>query len=273
MPNGHDGRADDTDRAASSPSVVAAFAILDAVNDATGPATMIEIARGLDLPKSSVSRMLSTLEGIGAVVRSPVDKRYSLGPKLGDYARSAPSPSLVDRFERVAGPHARSINETTQLGVLSGTEITFIACIDSTRPVRLVSYVGRTLPAHASATGKAILAYSHDTVVDAVIAHGLPAITRRTITDANAFRAELDTIREQGYATEAEESTENLACVSAPVFDAAAHPIAAITFCIPRAAIPQRKAAMLRDTALTISRELSLADAPAAAGHRPAVSQ
>lgn len=230
-----------------APSIATAFAILDHLAAAGEAVSLIEIVQALKLPKSTTFRVLGTLESVGAVTRGEHDKRYNLGAKFTDYARAAPTPSVVSRFLHDAGPILRTLDETAQFGVLTGVNVTFLACIDSTKPVRLVSYVGRTLPAHASATGKAILAFSSQREIDAVIGTGLPPLTDHTITSADRLLAELERIREVGYATECEESTSNLSCIAAPVLTDAGKVLGAITICVPRATLPTSRFTAMKD--------------------------
>jgi len=240
-----------------TPAVIAAFEILDLLAGMSEPARMTEIVEGVALPKSSVFRLLRALESIKAVRRDDRDKRYYLGPKFDDYARISPTSRLVNRFLDEAGPILRPLNETAQLGVLTGADVTFVACIDSTKPVRLVSFVGRTLPAHASATGKAILAFAPKQQLETVIAAGLPALTERTITDPETLRAELEQIRQLGYATESEESTANLSCLAAPVLGSSAEVVGAVTLCIPRATLPNNRLTEMRRAVLEAARCIS----------------
>ncbi|WP_025157784.1 IclR family transcriptional regulator [Leifsonia aquatica] len=233
-----------------APSIATAFAILDHLASRGEAASMIQIVQNLQLPKSTAFRVLGSLEAVGAVARSGRDKRYSLGSKFTDYARAAPTPSIITRFLTEAGPILRPLDETTQFGVLADTNVTFLACIDSTKPVRLVSYVGRTLPAHASATGKAILAHSPARDVERVLDGGLPALTERTITSADRFLAELEQVRRSGFATEAEESTANLSCLAAPVFGRGDAVVGAITICIPRGAIPADRIGAMKEAVI-----------------------
>lgn len=240
-----------------TPAVVAAFEILDLLAARSQPAKMAEIAQGVNLPKTSVFRLLRTLESIEAVRRDDRDKRYRLGPKFDDYAKVSSTPRLVDRFLDDAGPLLRSLNETAQLGVLTGVDVTFVACIDSTKPVRLVCQVGRTLPAHASATGKAILAFGTPQQFATVVGTGLPALTERTITDPAVLAAELEQIRQLGYAIESEESTANLSCIAAPVWGDSAEVVGAVTLCIPRATLPKGRVAEMRRAVLESARRMS----------------
>jgi len=240
-------------------AVYAAFQILDQITAAPEPPRMTDIVDAVGLPKSSVFRLLRALEASNAVRRGERDKRYRLGSKFDDYAKVSQTPLLISRFHSEAAPLLRPLNETAQLGVLTGREVTFVACIDSTQPVRLVSYVGRTLPAHASATGKAMLAFAGDQALQTVIDGGLPRLTANTITDPDALRDQLEEIRRRGYATEAEESTSNLSCLAAPVWGGGNEVVAAITVCIPRSTLPADRLPEIRDAVIEAARRLSTA--------------
>lgn len=238
-------------------AVYAAFQILDVIAAAPEPLRMTDIVDAVALPKSSVFRLLRALEATSAVRRGDQDKRYRLGSKFDDYAKVSQTPLLISRFHDEAAPLLRPLNETAQLGVLTGIDVTFVACIDSTQPVRLVSYPGRTLPAHASATGKAILAFAGEQALHTVLNGGLPALTPRTITGPDVLKDELQEIRRRGYATESEESTSNLSCVAAPVWGGPGEVVAAITVCIPRATPPAERLPDIRDALLAATKRLS----------------
>ena len=240
-------------------AVYAAFQILDMIAAASQPPRMTDIVAAVALPKSSTFRLLQALEATNAVRRSDRDKRYRLGSKFDDYAKVFQTRLLVGRFHDEAAPLLRRLDETAQLGVLTGVDVTFVACIDSTKPVRLVSYAGRTLPAHASATGKAMLAFAGGQSLQVVLDGGLPALTPQTITDPQVLKDELAKIRQRGYATESEESTSNLSCLAAPVWGSAQEVLAAVTVCIPRAILPADRLPEIRDAVLEAARRLSSA--------------
>lgn len=238
-----------------SPSVVTAFAILDALAEAGRPLTMAEVVRSVGLPKTSAFRLLRALETVGAVTRRE-DLRYALGTRLGGYGAAAPEPDLVSRFLEIATPAARTLNETMQLGILTGENVTFISFINSTQPVRLVSFVGRSLPAHSSATGKAILAFLPADDLELHLPDELAALTENTITSRDRLRHELEDVRQRGYALESEESTANLSCVAAPVMRTG-RVAAAVTICVPRAQIAEEKLRQLSRAAVETASQLS----------------
>ena len=240
-----------------SPSVVLAFRILDVVAGSSEPVSMAVIVQRLGLPKSSVFRLLRALESVEAVTRRDVDKKYILGPKVRQYGGARGDEVLVTDFTDLVSPIAHGLNETMQLGVLTGTNVTFLSCINSTQPVRLVATPGRQLPAHATATGKAILAFSPPETVEALIGGGLPKITTQTITAGPVFRSELTRIRDRGYALESEESTANLSCIAAPIRGSNGEVFGAVTVCIPRATIPADRLDELVEAVMEASRLLS----------------
>lgn len=240
-------------------AVYAAFLILDMIASASEPPRMTDIVDVVALPKSSVFRLLRALEATNAVRRGERDKRYRLGSKFDDYAKVSQTPLLISRFHDEAAPLLRPLDETAQLGVLTGVDVTFVACIDSTKPVRLVSYAGRTLPAHASATGKSLLAFAGEQALQAVLDTGLPALTAHTITDPDVLKDQLEEVRRRGFATESEESTSNLSCLAAPVWGTGQEVVAAITVCIPRATLPADRLPEIRHAVLEAARRLSVA--------------
>ena len=240
-----------------SPGVVLAFDILDVVASSGEPVSMASVVHILGLPKSSVFRLLRALESVGAVTRREVDKKYILGPKVRRYGGTQNDDGLILDFTDLVSPIARELNETMQLGVLTGTDVTFLACIQSTQPVRLVATPGRQLPAHATATGKAILAFSSEEKVNHLIECGLARITPQTISEATLFRSELARIRDRGYALESEESTSNLSCIAAPILGSNGDVFGAVTVCLPRATIPTDRLDELVEAVLQSSNRLS----------------
>jgi IclR family acetate operon transcriptional repressor len=234
----------------TSPAVVTAFAILDLLAGRDTPARLAEVVTALRLPKTSALRVLRTLVSLDVVRRDTATGGYRIGPRLADYAH------VPDGFESVllrvfpdaARPLKERLDETVQLAILTGTTVTFVAKLDTSRPVRLVTYVGRQLPAHATASGKAILAHAGPSALQVVLDTGLPPVGPCTITDPAEFLATLERVRGAGYATETEESAANLRCFSAPVFDGAGIVRAAFSVCIATVHISDDRSQALIDS-------------------------
>jgi DNA-binding IclR family transcriptional regulator len=199
-------------------SVGKALALLDALGAGGLSLGVSELARRVDLPKSTAFRLLSCLEEGGYVVRRA--REYSLGRRLfelgNQIAYCQPSglrdialPFLSDLYERT--------HQTVHLAILDGVDVLYLEKLFGHQSTKSPSHVGRRVPATCCGLGKAILAFSSPAVVDEVIAHGLPPRTRYTISINQLFLQELAQIREQGVAFDREEVALGLTCVAAPI--------------------------------------------------------
>jgi IclR family transcriptional regulator, acetate operon repressor len=95
----------------------------------------------------------------------------------------------------------------------------YIDKVENEHTVRMASRIGRRVPAYRTAVGKAILAWQGEDALRAVIDAGLPAVTERTTTDPARLRADLERVRQRGYAVDDRENEPEVRCVAAPVFD------------------------------------------------------
>jgi len=230
-----------------TPAVVQAFAALDALAERRDGLRFSDLVDELGLPKSTAHRLLNTLLEIGAVVKDISGDRFVLGPKVATYSQRAsyPHAALLAGFYALAEQIRDRQNETIQLAVLSGSTVAFIGYVETTQPVRLMARIGRRLPAHASASGKAMLAFQGEASLRSVLDSGLSQLTEATIATESKLRTELARVRERGYATEVEEASDNLSCFSAPVFDEAGLAVAAVTACVPSSTVPDERARTL----------------------------
>ncbi|MFC7140559.1 IclR family transcriptional regulator [Halosimplex aquaticum] len=192
------------------------FRILDRIKDHDGM-TMTEIVEAIDKPTSTVHDHLQTLTDLGYLVRE--DDEYVLGMKLlelGGYARTRSrlcriAESEIQNLALDVGDHANLMVEENGLGV-------FLLKRKGDEALSLDTFEGKRVHLHTTALGKSMLAYMDDERLDGIIEeHGLPSVTENTITDEDELRAELDAIRERGYATDDEERLEGIRCVAAPV--------------------------------------------------------
>lgn len=208
-------------------AVERAFAVLRAL--AGGPAGVTEIAERVDLPKSTVARLLATLEGEGAVARAAEPGTYRLGPTVGRLAAAVhPDRSLV----AVARPHlvdlARLTGEAAGLSVRDGNLVHYLDQVDSDHQVRVRDWTGERLVMHATSSGLVLLAAADEEFLSAYLAAPLPSFTPRTMTDPQVIRRRLAEVRETGYAWVIEEFDDGANAVAAPVRDAADHVVAAV---------------------------------------------
>jgi len=194
-----------------------------------------ELSRRLDVHKSTVSRLLSTLEAEGLVDRNPETGRYRLGVGLIGLAglvmlhadlRQAARPCLHQLAEQA--------QETVNLAVRDqDSAINVEHVVPHGRRVLNIGWVGRSTPLHASSTGKVLLAYLPEEELAALLREPLVPFTEHTITDAQALRGELAIVRQRGYATGLEELEIGLNAIAVPVRDHSGQVIATVSVAGP----------------------------------------
>jgi IclR family transcriptional regulator, KDG regulon repressor len=178
-----------------------------------------ELADRLGLGKSTVHRLLATLADERLLERDAATGRYRLG--LGIYELGAVVTAHVELHE-AAMPALVSLRqrtgETVHVAVLDGLESVYVERLDSPHTLRIFSRVGHRLPAHATSTGKVLLAGLPPQTLDARLRQWNPvALTPRTITDEATLRAELLLVTRRGWAENVEEGEVGVASVGAPI--------------------------------------------------------
>ncbi|GIJ45394.1 IclR family transcriptional regulator [Virgisporangium aliadipatigenens] len=213
-----------------------AAAILGAFDEHHRELTLAALVTRCGLPRSTTHRTATKMIELGWLDK-PAD-RYRIGNRLFEISglvpvrhelREAALPFLQDLYN--------ATRTTVQLGVLSGTQVLLVDKITGHRPMPMLSQVGALLPAHCSALGRAILAYSDDATVQQVIDAGLEKRTPRTLTTATALRRELAAIPDRGLAVEREEGNIGISCVAAPIFGPLGGVVAAVSVTGPTALV------------------------------------
>lgn len=218
----------------TAPAVVTAIRALDALTSLHGSATLDELTRVLDEPRSSVHRILNTLVENELLQRPGQRGGYRMGPKVMTWGSTfLQAVNIIDEFRVVAAPVVARLDETMQLAVLDWPDVVFVAHLDSHRPVRLATEVGRRLPAHATAAGKVLLAFTGTTAADRYRHVEMRKLTKRTVTSVEELDRQLTRIRRRGWAEVSQEASENLTCLAAPVRSYDGRVVAAATICVP----------------------------------------
>lgn len=198
-----------------------------------------ELAQQLGMAKSTTHRLLTTLK-IEGFVRRTEDGYYALGLSLWELgACMIQGLQLREVAHPVLEELRNQTRETTHLGVLDGNEVVYIDRVESGSMLTLFRRIGHRMPAHATSTGKAILAYSAPEIVSRVLGPGLREVGPRTITSEPAFQAVLARVRLDGYSQSFEESERGAASVGAPVFDHAGNVVGAVSVAVPVARLPK----------------------------------
>ncbi|MGA5303735.1 IclR family transcriptional regulator [Nucisporomicrobium flavum] len=219
-----------------------------------------EVMERLDLPRTTVHELLVTLVERAYLISVPGQPvQYRLGMPLFQLgAAFAGRLDLVREAQGVTRDLAAACNEAVHVAVLDGADVIYLVKVDSTHPVRMVSAVGRRLPANCTAVGKVLLSGLDPAELDAVLAKGdLPGMTAESITDPDVLREHLDRVRADGLAVDCGESDGAMRCVGAAVRDHSGAIIAAMSVSAPIIRwTPQAHvewAELVRDGAATLS--------------------
>jgi IclR family pca regulon transcriptional regulator len=194
------------------------LSVLRAFDQAHPEMALSEVAAVTNLPPAVARRCLNTLVALGYVAQ--VGRRFLLRPEVLAFG-SAYLASM--NIEQVAVPPLQALRDQTgdsaSLAVRSGRDILYVCHIPTNRRIRLGAGVGTRFPLHATSLGKVLLAFQGDAAVEAFLAEGsLARLTERTITDPQAFRARLQSIRERMYDSALDELDYGIVSVAVPVF-------------------------------------------------------
>ncbi len=226
-----------------------------------------EIERLLHTSKPTTFRLLAKLYARGFVEQSAGSRRHRLGPAFRALAARSEAPAVIRMAAPVMGELLASTGETVNLATVRRGRLVYAAVFDSPHPLRMSSVVGDEIPPHATALGKAVLAGLPPRTRVAFTGTGpLAAFTDRTITVRRDLAAELDMVRERGYAIDDEESANGAVCVGAAIHGGDGTPIAALSISGPLVRIPRDGHAALgrviKDRCDEISAELALPGEP-----------
>jgi DNA-binding IclR family transcriptional regulator len=208
--------------------------ILNYVADSPNPVVFKDIQEQFALPRSTIYSLLQTLL-LMQYLEKDFAGRYSIGIRC---FRTGSSFQISNPFERRARDIVEKINaackETTHFAVLQGTDIVYIHKFESVHALRVHSQVGKALPAHATALGKAMLSgYSDEEIYSFYGETELTALTPKTITSLKVLMKQIGEVRRTSIAYDEEESTPKVKCVAVPVFDSNKKPVAGVSVSFP----------------------------------------
>lgn len=197
--------------------------------------SLMDITRRLELPASSVFKILQNLVHRGYLEKDENGKMFRLGYKIFQIgAKYAQQTNLTTEFQYIAGQIVTEVNEAVYLAIRSDRNILYIAEKQSTHHVRFISHLGMKLPLHTTAMGKLFLsAMSDDDVVQLYKEQELGLLTDQTISDLTKLLEQLKETRRVGVAYSEGEAVQGIRCVAAPIFNANREMIAAMSISIP----------------------------------------
>ena len=242
--------------------------VLECLARSAGPIGVTDLTKQLTLSKASVHHILATLEARGLVMRDPGSSLYRLG--WGLYELGSCVVDSVD-VARAARPFldalAARTGESVLLGILDGRTVLYLDRGDAPQTFHMVATAGRRSPLHATASGKALLAFAGDDLVNDYLDVPLEEFTPDTITDPAKLREQLAEIRERGFATCWQERELGLCSVAVPLRNYTGAAIAVLTLAAPAGRLTPENVeahiAPLRETAAEIETQLGADIAPA----------
>lgn len=188
---------------------------------------MTELAQEVGLHKSTVHRMLATLEDKGFIERDASTERYQLGLMVWELSANLSTTNDQSMMWQKEMERLRDqLGETVSIYVRSGVERIRIQSVQSNEPVRRVAPVGARFPLYAGASSKVLIAYASQEDQQEIWQH--PTWQLRDQLTMDTYQSELCEVLEQGYAVSFEERESGVAAVSVPIFDREGHIIAAL---------------------------------------------
>jgi IclR family KDG regulon transcriptional repressor len=219
------------------PSIQRAFDVLELFLQGTHALSVPEIVARLNFPRTTVYEIVNTLLACGYLTTAEGQpNRVSLGFKLFELGSAyAANVDLISEGRRVAMNLVAESDETVQMAVRDRTEAVFVAKVDCSKLVRLVSTAGSRLPAHCTGVGKMLLsALSNKEILDLYQGQRqLTKMTANSITSVSELLKELEMIHRRGLAYDDCESNIDVRCVAAPVYDGRGQMVAAMSFSVP----------------------------------------
>lgn len=243
-------------------SVLKAFQIIEEL-DRFGELSIGEISQALSMDKTTVHRLINTIKEAGYIVQNPCNRKYSNSIKIFTIGTR-----IIERtgLKEIARPYLETIGEQTKetinLSMHSGNDIVYVDKIESDSAIKVGIKIGTALPMYCTGMGKAILAFLPDENVNEII--GNTSFCRRTsntVSGKEALLEQLEAVRKNGYAKDAEEYVDGLISFAAPIFDYRNSPVAAISISMPKMRYNETEQRefyvnLVKDTAGALSKEL-----------------
>jgi IclR family acetate operon transcriptional repressor len=229
--------------------------------------SLTQIAEQVGMHKSTIHRLLATLEAKRFVTRDKTTGMYQLGFRFLELASIMLQEIDINRWAQPYLRHLAQLSgETVDLAVLDGDHVVYLQVVESPQRVKFAAAVGEQLPVHCTATGKAFLAYLPEYQVDAILAKGMVKYTDHTLISQVDLYQDLNETRQRGFAISTEEFEKDINAVAAPVLDANGCPMAVIAIVGPSFRLSHDCMMMMGrailETTSTIAREVGLAALP-----------
>jgi IclR family transcriptional regulator, KDG regulon repressor len=226
--------------------------------------SLTQIAEAIHMSKTTVHRLLATLENKRFITRDNNTGLYRLGIRFVEMASIVMQDVELHRW---AQPYlerlAKEYGETVDLSILDGSHVIYLEVIESPQRVKLAAAVGQRLPAFFTASGKALLAYLPEEQTQKIISENLAGSTNNNASSLSDMMADLRLTAQRGYAISEQEYEEEINAVAAPIFDRDKNPIASIAIVGPSFRLSKSRlpalGESLRQLTQVISNEVGIA--------------
>ena len=215
-----------------------------------------DISKELQLPKSTVSRVINDL--VKEDYLQKTGNKYCLGLSILSLAGIIMSHMEIHReaFEPLKALVSK-IDETAHISILEGTHLLYLLKVECKHRVRLLSHVGKNHPPSCSSSGKLLLAYQSEELIDEVIKKGLPKRGPNSVTDPQQLFSQLTTIKQNEYSVCLDEMHDDVVSIAAPIKDYAGKVIASVSIAGPRDRIPDELIPRFTNEIVKTGKEIS----------------
>jgi IclR family transcriptional regulator, KDG regulon repressor len=240
-------------------SLIKALRILDTLGESPNGLGITELSEALKAPKSTVHRLIATLEAGGYAVFDLPTSKYVLGSRVAQLGeRLNHQSSLLTYGVPALEQLTRECGEASHLAILEGTEVVYVSREESKEPIRISFGMGHRAPAHCTALGKAFLAALSDSDIKTLYRNvKLQQLTPRTKTKLQDVVAEMPAIRREGIAYDNEEYMSGLRCIAAPIRDFSSRTIAAMSLSLFKHKLTPERKAFFKQALLRASADVS----------------
>ena len=245
------------------PSLERAVLVLGILSEERDGMSLADLARRTEIPKSTLFRILATLQKHHCVAADPTGRTFRLGSYLWELgSRFADHSDLFRVSASYMADLAEEVGETVFLSKLEDGEVAYLRRVESPKSIAAVRKLESRAPIHCTATGLALVASLPPDEIDAILAqHEMQTFNESTVTDQRVIRDRMAEVRDRGYAVVDGEYNDELLCVAAPVLDHLQRPCAALTATMLSAqvndeATTERVGRAVRRAARSLSREL-----------------
>lgn len=204
--------------------------VLELIADNAGDVGVTQLSAQLDEPVTVIFRILRTLVALGYVNQDPRTKRYSLGLRVWELSEKAIARlDIVETLQPILTRLTHLTGETSSLAINQGKDFLYVATVNGLQPLRAYVEPGARIPLTIpTASGRAILAFSPQQIVDELLAEKLQRFTPKTVVDPAKLRGILDEIRRKGVSIVHGENQQQLSAVAAPIIDSVGRCIGAL---------------------------------------------